>query len=295
MLAFVLAAGPVWAGPPDGQAVIRAPAGDSEIVITTTHRLAGAIHSLKWHGHEFINSADHGRQLQSACSFDNTAAAGAETYNPTEAGSRRDGAGLSSTSRLLELTAHDGVLSTRTQMAFWLAPGERSEGSLARNTTTLSGYILSKHVAIGYRSWPQALDYRVTFTLPAGAHHTDAQYEALTGYLPPEFSQFWQFNPRTRQLEPLSDGPGEINNPVVLATPDGKFAMGIYAPPTNVGHPSYGRWKFDQARVVKWNCVFRVHDSRYIYDGDYAYQLLVPVGTMGQVQAMLSSWQSVVW
>ena len=295
MLAFVLATGPVWAGLPDGEAVIRAPAGDSEIVITTTHRLAGAIHSLKWHGHEFINSTDHGRQLQSACSFDNTASAGAETFNPTEAGSRRDGAGPESTSRLLELTAHDGVLSTRTQMAFWLAPGERSEGSLARNTTRLSEYILTKHVAIGFRGWPQALDYNVTFSLPTTAHHIDAQYEVLTGYMPPEFSKFWQFNPRTRQLEPLTDGPGEINNPVVLATPDGKFAMGIFAPPTNTGHPSYGRWKFDQARVVKWNCVFRVHDPRQIHDGDYAYHMLVPVGTLAQVQSTLSDWQSVIW
>ena len=49
-----------------GDAVIRAPAGNSEIVITTTSRLAGAIHSLRWNGKEFIDSFDHGRQLQSA-------------------------------------------------------------------------------------------------------------------------------------------------------------------------------------------------------------------------------------
>src|SRR5687768_5976005 len=48
------------------QAVIRAPAGQSEIVITTTPRVAGAIHSLTWNGKEFIDSFDHGRQLQSA-------------------------------------------------------------------------------------------------------------------------------------------------------------------------------------------------------------------------------------
>jgi hypothetical protein len=54
-------------------------------VITTTSRLAGAIHSLQWNGKEFIDSADHGRQLQSACSFDNARHANAETFNPTEA------------------------------------------------------------------------------------------------------------------------------------------------------------------------------------------------------------------
>jgi len=78
------------AAPLSGDAVIRAKAGVSDIVITTTSRLAGAIHSLKWNDMEFIDSLDHGRQLQSACSFD-MARPGpfwAECFNPTEAGSK---------------------------------------------------------------------------------------------------------------------------------------------------------------------------------------------------------------
>src|ERR1017187_9454037 len=198
---------PLFAEPADGNAQIRAATNDSTIVITTTRRLAGAIDSLKWNGHEFINSADHGRQLQSTCSFDNTRDARAETFNPTEAGSRRDGAGANSTSRLLEITASGNHLRTRTQMAFWLAPGERSEGQLARNTNTLSDYVLTKDVTIGFGRWPQAMDYRVTSSVPAGAQHISAQFEALTGYLPPEFSSFWEFNLATGKLQPLSDGP----------------------------------------------------------------------------------------
>ena len=76
-----------------GNAQIRAKAGPSEIVITTTSRLAGAIHSLTWNGREFIDSADHGRQLQSASNFDAGSRFIPETFNPTEAGSRFDGAG----------------------------------------------------------------------------------------------------------------------------------------------------------------------------------------------------------
>ena len=75
--------------PSNGNAVIRAKAGPSEIVITTTNRLAGAIHSLTWNGKEFIDSTDHGRQLQSASNFDCGKDLVAETFNPTEAGSRR--------------------------------------------------------------------------------------------------------------------------------------------------------------------------------------------------------------
>jgi hypothetical protein len=276
-----------------GDAIIRAPAGKSEIVITTTRRLAGAVHSLTWDGREFINSTDHGRQLQSACSFDNTPEANAETFNPTEAGSRRDHIGPTSTSRLLELSAKENHLRTRSQMAFWLAPGEKSEGQLARNTSILSDYVLTKDVRIGCGRWPQALDYRVTFTVPTNAQHIFAQFEALTGYLPPEFSRFWLFNAKTRRLEPLTDGPGEIKDPVVLATPDGRHAMGIYAPPQSqpgTTGPSYGRWRFTAQRVVKWNCVFRVRQAKGLAAGDYAYQMRVPVGSLGDVEKMLREW-----
>ena len=88
--------------PLDGNAVIRGRAGSSEIVITTTARLAGAVHSVQWGGREFIDSHDHGRQLQSACSFDCGSFKDfwAEAYNPTEAGSLDDGAGKTSSSKL---------------------------------------------------------------------------------------------------------------------------------------------------------------------------------------------------
>ncbi len=279
---------------PDGNAQIRAHIENSEVVITTTRRLAGAIDSLKWNGREFINSTDHGRQLQSAASFDNSPTANAETYNPTEAGSRRDHVGNLSTSRLLEISAATNHLHTRTQMAFWLAPSERSESQLARNTNLLSAIVLTKDVTIGYERWPQVLDYRVTFTLPPGEPHRKAQFEALTGYMPAGFSQFWEFDPATGKLKPLSHGPGEIKNPVVLATPDGKFAMGIYAPPQkqpNTRGPSYGRWSFEQAKVVKWNCVYRVQNTNGIPAGNYSYRMLVPFGTVTQVETMLREWQ----
>ena len=282
---------------PGADAQIRARAGRSEAVITTTSRLAGAIDSFKWDGREFINSTDHGRQLQSACSFDNTKTANAETFNPTEAGSRRDHIGPRSTSRLLSLSVGPTAnrLTSRTQMAFWLAPGERSEGQLARNTNTLSDYLLAKDVRIGCGRWLQALDYRVTFTVPAGARHTYAQFEALTGYMPPEFSVFWQFNPSTGKLEPVTDGPGEIPRPIVLATTDGRHAMGIFAPPQlhpGTAGPGYGRWRFIQERVVKWNCVFRVRDAAGLRTGEYSYRMLVPFGSVAEVEAMLREWNA---
>jgi len=105
-------------------ATIRGEALGSEIVITTTDRCAEAIHFLRWNGREFIDSADHGRQVQSASNLDCATPITGETYNPTEAGSRRDGAGPNSSSKILSLKAAKNVLETSSRMAFSLVPGE---------------------------------------------------------------------------------------------------------------------------------------------------------------------------
>lgn len=289
---FALIASVAQALPALGDSVIRAPALGSEIVITTTSRLAGAIHSLTWGGKEFIDSADHGRQLQSASNLDVGGILHAECFNPTEAGSRRDGAGPTSSSRLLRLKAEGNRLETETQMAFWLAPGEESGGHRALNTTILSNHLLRKVVRIGVPELglPGVLDYQVTFTLPEGEHHTQAVFEALTGYMPPDFSTFWKWNPGTGELEPLDDGPGEQAWPVVLATADGRYAMGVYAPPgagPGADRVGYGRFRFVAEKVVKWNCVFRVGDNAGLKPGAYSYGMFVPIGTLDDVQDAL--------
>jgi hypothetical protein len=79
---------------PNANAKISAQVGPSPLVISTTERLAGAIDSLTWNGKEFINSWDHGRQLQTAAFIEKFG----ECYNPTEAGSSSDGTGPTSSS-----------------------------------------------------------------------------------------------------------------------------------------------------------------------------------------------------
>jgi hypothetical protein len=272
-------------GPPSGDSVVRAKAGDSEVVITTTARVAGAIHSVTWGGKEFIDSLDHGRQLQSASNLD--CADGrfiAEVFNPTEAGSRADHVGPRSSSKLLSLLAEGPELRTTSQMAFWLAPGEKSEGHPACNDRVLSDHRLAKRVRIGHGGDPHVIEYDVTFTLPEGERHAIAQFEAVTGYMPAEFSRFWKYDGATATLLPLDDGPGEQAMPVVLATPGGSHAMGIYSPEPG---PGYGRWRFGPERVVKWNCVFRVRDPKGIRPGDYRYRMFVVVGTLEDVRGAM--------
>ena len=279
----------------DGHTTIRAMAGPSEIVIKTTERLAGAIDSLTWNGKEFIDSQDHGRQLQSASNFDCGTPITGETYNPTEAGSRKDGAGGKSSSELLEIHATANELTTKSKMAFWLAPGEKSGANPAKNTTVLSNHLLSKKVKIGYKDLPNVISYDVTFTLPPGEHHTKAVFEALTGYMPPEFDRFLCLNPKSGALEPLPVGSGEQKLPVVLSVPAGTHAMGIYAPPqpaSGATGPTYGRCRFDWAKVMKWNCVFRTSNGNGLPAAGYSFRMFVVVGDLATVCKSLLALQS---
>lgn len=270
---------------PDGNAVIRAPAGNSEIVITTTSRVAGAVDSLTWGGREFIDSYDHGRQLQSAANFDAGSPITAETFNPTEAGSRRDGTGATSTSRLLHMVVTSSALQTTTQMAFWLAPGEKSGPNAAKNKTALSNHLLTKRIGIGYRDMPHVITYDVTFSVPVGQRHRKAVFEAVTGYMPPDFERFHKFQPDRGTLEPLSNGPGEQPMPVVFSTADGRHAMGCIAP--RQSRPGYGRFRFRAEKVVKWNCVFRSIGDREIAPGDYHFKTFIVVGDLQTVTKSL--------
>lgn len=276
-----------------GNAVFRRQAGPSEIVITTTDRLAGAIHSLTWNGKEFIDSADHGRQLQSASSFGNGGGPFiAETFNPTEAGSRRDGAGPTSSSKLLRFRAGRSALESTTQMAFWLAPGEKTpNGHPARNAKVLSDHLLERHVQIGCPDMPHAIQYDVTFVVPDREKHDFAQFEALTGYMPKEFSRFWKLEPGSDKRKPLDDGPGEQTCPVILATENGSHAMGICSPdqpPKGFQQAGYGRFRFRAAKVNKWNCVFRMRDEKGIAPGRYSFRLFVAVGSLDDVQRTIA-------
>jgi hypothetical protein len=264
-----------------GEATVRAPAGGSEIVLTATARTAGAIHSLTWGGKEFVDSFDHGRQIQSASNFDAGRPFAPEVFNPTEAGSAADGRGLKSTSRLLELSAKGNQLVTLSRMAFWLKPGEKSGDNPARNAVPLSNHYLAKRVTVGYKGLPHAIEYRVTFIVP-NEKHTFAQFEAVTGYMPPEFGTFFRFDAAAGELKPLADGPGEQADPVVLATADGGHAMGVYSP----DQPSkgfeaagYGRFRFKAENVVKWNCVFRTKNDAGVPGGEYQFRCFVVVGT----------------
>lgn len=275
-----------------GDAELWGAIGGKPLVIRTTSRLAGAIDSVKWDGVEFIDSHDHGRQLQSALNADVDGVFHVECYNPTEAGSVVDALGPKSTSRLEFLSVKDGLLSTRTRMAFWLAPGMKSHGQVAQNTALLSEHVLAKQVRIGRPGMDHVLDYKVTFTVPADRPHKYLQFEALTGYMPAIFGDEFRFDAKTATLIPLPRKDGEIRDPIVLSTPSGSHAMGVFTPdrpPAGQPPVGYGRFDFERDNVVKWNCVFRLRQSEPLKPGDYSFQLYVVIGTREDCRRTLAA------
>lgn len=275
-----------------GDAEISGLIGGKPLVIRTTSRLAGAIDSVKWDGVEFIDSHDHGRQLQSAVNADVDGAFHVECYNPTEAGSVVDALGPTSTSRLEFLAVQDGVLSTRTRMAYWLAPGMKSHGQLAQNRELVSNHVLSKQVRIGRPGMDHVLDYKVTFTVPADRPHKYLQFEALTGYMPASFSDEFRFDAKTATLVPVAGKNGEIRDPIVLSAPSGSHAMGVFTPdrpPAGQPPVGYGRFEFPAEKVVKWNCVFRLKQDGPIEPGDRSFQMYVVIGTREDCRRTLAA------
>ncbi|SFM22632.1 hypothetical protein [Methylobacterium pseudosasicola] len=278
----------VWPEP-GGRATISRAFKGSPITVGVSSRTGGAIDSLTWAGTQFINAHDHGRELQSASSYDGYG----ECLNPTEAGSDSDGTGPRSTTRLTELKVGPDTLQTRAQMAYWIEPG-RVTGSCPKGPGPHAGPrsddVLAKTVTLGAAGVANAIAYRATY-ITAQAHES-ATFEAATAYMPPDFTAFWSLDPATGQSQPLSAGPGEQAVPVILATPDGSRAMGVYSPalpqPT-VPNAGYGRFDFSTLpgsgnATVKWNCAFRENN---VPAGAHSYTCYVVVGTLQDVRAGL--------
>lgn len=154
-------------------------------------RFAGAIDSLTFRGAQYINAADHGREWQSASSFDNFG----ECFNPTQAGSLIDGSGSTSTSVVLSLSNANNVLTGKTQMAFWLPPGYNygrqcgsSSATTSQNKTSLSNHTLTQTVSVGYAGVLNLIGYNTSFYVAEA--HTNGVFEAGTAYMPSAFSKF---------------------------------------------------------------------------------------------------------
>ncbi len=265
----------------------------SELKIKAPRLYAGAINSMVFRGVEYIDTADHGRQLQSAVSFDGHG----ECYNPTEAGSRDDHLKNPDTATSVLLSAYrdKNYLETTTDAGFWLYPTEtqyrnplnpslgcanRPGDFGTKNKTYRDNYLIHKKILVGYKGIQNVLQYRVDYTLPRP--HSSASFESLTGYMTTQFKKIYIYNPENGNLERLAWEPmGEQAYPLVAATDDNAHAMGVYTLPSYGKSPTYGRFDFSAHGTYKWNTVNRLNN---LSQGTYSFTHFVFFGTTTEVQ-----------
>jgi hypothetical protein len=253
---------------------IRKPVFDSTLAIHATDGTAGAIDSIKFRGREFVNSHDRGRAWQSSVSYDGLG----ECLSAAESGPSRSGS-------LLDARTRETTLETTSRMAFWLAPNEPYKGACgthkdvhaAQNTSLLSDDTLLKQVTIGSGNLANVIDYLVTMNV--GEPHESAAFEPVTGHMPPEFSTLFTFDPATARIAPLSDGPGEQPLPLIIATKDRRFAVGLYSSDTQI---AFGRVRLPDA--VKWDCASR---RMPVQAGPYLFHCYIAIGTVEEVRQAL--------
>ncbi len=240
---------------------------------------AGAISSIRFRGREFLDDADHGRELQGAVQF-----GWGECLNPTLAGASRDRAG-SSTSQLLSIRAGPASYRASTRMAFWnppgspctLGPGARS---VSLNRSGVSALIYSQDMTPGYQGHPNAVLDQIAIRTPRALPPASA--EALTGYMPPDFDTFILYDRQTGRFgqdSALVSQAGERGQPLILSTADGRSAMGVVALSTAT-EPRYAG--FHSAAVAKWSLVY--HETDPFTAGVHRYACVWIIGTRREVQ-----------
>lgn len=205
LIAALIAIPSVAAATPNGDATITAVSSSKTATLKTLNTLAGAVDSLVWDGKEFIESHDHGRQIQGALNFQDFA----ECYNPTEAGSSEDGVATNpSTSLLTGINVWPNIIQTSSKMAFWLSPTNSAPFGCTPggpiNTVATSNFTFQKEIMLNPYGYEHTIRYNTLFTFPTSGQFTiengydlntkGVQFETPTGYHPSEFDVFYTYD-----------------------------------------------------------------------------------------------------
>jgi hypothetical protein len=274
--------------------IVQSANGATMTVTASSARFAGAISSLTFRNVQYVNIADHGREIQSALQLDGFG----ECLNPTEAGSKADGTSLNSSSVLLSISNTGNVLTTQNRPAYWLLPGENygqvcgsTTATTAQNQTVLSNYTISRTTSF-YPSIPNLIQTDNRFTIPED--RSSASIEAITGYLPSTFNSWLRYDRGSRTLVKLT-GTSSMQTttvPLIAAQSNGQHAMGVISPGITGADPGqayYAYFTFGGATATtKWSCVYG--HGAITAGTQLTYTCLMAVGTVDEVIAALNAY-----
>src|SRR5688572_5078240 len=281
------------------------PVNGQTLTISASWSHAGAITSLKLGPVEFIDNADHGRQIQSSIQLNGRG----EYYNPNEAGTLDDVDSPWSTSELLGLAIPSGNrLQTTTDMAYWFVKDSQYLADWQKNLTVppsnappngqMTQFGLQKDVTIGPPGFPaNVIDYLSTF-LPSATNPPEAVSSTIASapgvYLKPQFSEVYSYDLATRALLRHQTTGGADDMIKVMKWPNspvGPVALAAYAPenlqPYGGGEHSFGWWLIgpDPAYPNTF-----LNTSHFAPGGlPVSYRTYLVVGNPGEVTSSLNS------
>jgi len=284
------------------------PVNGQTLTISASWSTAGAIMSLKLGDVEFVDNADHGRQIQSAIQLNGID----PSYNPNEAGSIDDGSVFCSTCTTSELLGlaipSSNRLMTTTDMAYFfvkssglLTPEQQDHTippSNAPHDGQLTQFWTQKDVTIGPPGLPgNVIEYLCSFqpsaTTPPEPVTSSIASSAGVYLKYPDFSQAWTYDLATRTLLQHHDANGSDDMIKIMIRPSsplGPLALSAYAPehlqPYGVSAANFGWW-LDGSSA--WPSTF-LNPSHYASGPlPVSYRTYLVVGNPGEVMSSLDS------
>ena len=292
-----------------GDATISGSVLGSPLTLKTSTQFGAGISSIIWRGKEFVNNYDHGRQFSTNASFFNRY----ECYNAYETGSKEDGQKLTSSAKVLSLSASGNTLDSSTQMCWYLStvyprPGFGDECGDPANFLNpgltyqgpLSNYILHKSVTIGFAGISNVIEYLDVLTIPEVVQNGVIQ---MTTVLPWDFSTLLTYDIVSKGYRQIRSYGGEDNSVKVLTTADGNYAMGYYTPellqPYGTGSDGGYRWGLVPPDPVNYpdpnfQCAGLGGEFRFASSGpaDKANRSYFVIGNLEEVRNGLSALHS---
>ena len=270
---------------------------NSVLAVTTSARDGGSVCSLVYRGKELVNDFDHGRQLQVAWSYNDLD----EAYNPTEAGSDRDGKGLHSTSQLISVRVESNTLRTVSHPAYWRHTSLAEQ--YRKNTALITKDTLSKQITLGHNGDPHVLVFDTQITLSTeltGPRMTSLRIEAPTLYASRDLNchTLLDLADGTLTRVPLrSQTKNQMNTVInrvtrcdhvpIMSTPDEQYAVAFYSP-EQVNFWSYFTWDVpsdDPVFACSKITAFFKHPAEA--GQAYAYRTWVIVGSLAAVKSSI--------
>ncbi|MEI7947092.1 MAG: hypothetical protein WCJ02_10355 [bacterium] len=270
---------------------------NSVMAVTVSARDGGAVSSLVYRGKELVNDFDHGRQLQVAWSYNDAD----EAYNPTEAGSERDGKGLHSTSQLISVRVESNTLRTVSHPAYWRDVNVPEQ--YRKNTGLVTKDLLAKQITLGYQGDPHVLVFDAKVTLSpelTGPRITSLRIEAPTLYATRDLSIHSLLDPANGALtrvplrSPTKNQMNTVINQVfrrdhvpIMSTPDEQYAVAFYSR-EQVNFWSYYTWDVpsdDPVFACSKITAFFKHPAAAGHA--YAYRTWVIVGDLAIVKTSI--------